>query len=213
MPLCRHVLWIIFYGSTAVHFSLVAADCYFPNGLLNELYQPCNRSSAHSMCCGTRGLDRCRNDGLCFDAPNNDMWRGSCSDPTWKSPACIKLCVEGTGTLLIIVDVLVRRRRIRSPVPTCQPVFQARMATRGLRTANESASVGMEASVVGRDPTPRAAAMVEGAFSSPTARSLRHILLPALRRARAASRHHGRRRHLCLYHPSLQYRRAIPPAE
>lgn len=134
MPSCLHMIWIVLYGSISVHFSSVAADCYFPNGLLNELYQPCDRSNEHSMCCGTRELDRCRNDGLCFDAPNNDIWRGSCTDPTWKSPACIKLCVEGTGKLLIFVDVLVRRRRIRSRsrAPTCQhanmssrPVWQS----------------------------------------------------------------------------------------
>jgi hypothetical protein len=25
------------------------------------------------------------------------IWRESCTDPTWKDPACIKLFVNGTG--------------------------------------------------------------------------------------------------------------------
>lgn len=213
MPSCLHMIWIVLYGSISVHFLSVAADCYFPSGLLNELYQPCDRSNEHSMCCGTRELDRCRKDGLCFDAPNNDIWRGSCTDPTWNSPACIKLCVEGTGTLLIMVDVLIRRRQIQSRAPICQHVFQTSMAIREARTANELRSVGMEASVVERDPTPRIAATVARAFLSSMALSLRQILLGAPQEAERASRHHGRRPHLCLYHQSPQYRIAIPPME
>ena len=39
----------------------------------------------------------CRSDGLCADAGNDALWRTACTDPTWKSPECIKLCVNGTS--------------------------------------------------------------------------------------------------------------------
>lgn len=120
MPSRLHMTWIVLYGSISIFSSSVAASCYLPNGtdsnngLPVDLYRPCDRSNEHSMCCRTQDRDPCRNDGLCFDARNNDIWRGSCTDPTWESPACIKLCVKGIGTLLLAFDVLVRRRLVRS---------------------------------------------------------------------------------------------------
>lgn len=85
-------------------FSTVIADCYFPNGtnsnigLSSELYQACGGGDKHSMCC-RMGRDQCRDDGLCSNYQRNEIWRESCTDPTWRSPSCVKLCVTGTGTL------------------------------------------------------------------------------------------------------------------
>ena len=57
------------------------------------------------MCCaqdlgspylnGKSGVD-CRSDGLCADAGNDAIYRVACTDQTWQSPECIKLCVNGT---------------------------------------------------------------------------------------------------------------------
>lgn len=83
--------------------SPVIASCYFPNGtdrnigLSSELYQACDGGGKHSMCC-QRNHDRCRSDGLCVNSQNNEIWRESCTDPTWRSPACVRLCVMGIGT-------------------------------------------------------------------------------------------------------------------
>lgn len=98
-------------GSTPSHFLIqivyffgvlclsTYAACYFPNGsdrnaeYDSEVYQPCNRSAEHSMCC--RANDhKCRSDGLCYDAWTRLVWRESCTDPTWNSSACVKLCTS-----------------------------------------------------------------------------------------------------------------------
>lgn len=68
------------------------------------LYAPCNISAPVSMCCAI-GVNRtyqdvCIDGGLCHNAfyGNRDQyWRESCTDPTWKDPACVKLFVNGTG--------------------------------------------------------------------------------------------------------------------
>ncbi|PMD18304.1 hypothetical protein NA56DRAFT_751593 [Hyaloscypha hepaticicola] len=78
----------------------VSANSYDPNGdnrngnsTGTPLYQPCLPGDSASMCCRVDASDQCRSDGLCFDGTN--LWRESCTDPTWASPSCIKLCVNG----------------------------------------------------------------------------------------------------------------------
>lgn len=42
--------------------------------------------------------DECRSDGLCLSTwYDNNVWRDFCTDSTWESPSCQKLCVNGTG--------------------------------------------------------------------------------------------------------------------
>ncbi|KAL8861908.1 MAG: hypothetical protein Q9178_001777 [Gyalolechia marmorata] len=51
------------------------------------------------MCCGTNNRavpDTPRKDGLCQNGVT--IWRESCTDPTWKSPSCVKLCIDGIST-------------------------------------------------------------------------------------------------------------------
>jgi hypothetical protein len=82
--------------------SSASANCYDPNGNNRNgyitgtaaPYQPCNPGDLASMCCSV-AFNECRSDGLCFDGTT--LWRESCTDPTWQSPSCIKLCVNGTG--------------------------------------------------------------------------------------------------------------------
>ncbi|KAM7218995.1 hypothetical protein V8F06_005587 [Rhypophila decipiens] len=78
----------------------VSGACYRPDGVdRNALpwikdndYQPCNKGGGHSMCCSTQSFDTCRPNGLCYNEGAKLLWRESCTDPTWKDPACIKLC-------------------------------------------------------------------------------------------------------------------------
>ena len=79
------------------------AICYYPNGTaagfdIHDL-QPCNNAPAiHSMCCNlnnTQTPDRCNSDGLCIPPKNEKLWRHSCTDHTWKDPACLDLCTSG----------------------------------------------------------------------------------------------------------------------
>ncbi|KAL8784137.1 MAG: hypothetical protein Q9195_009161 [Heterodermia aff. obscurata] len=95
--------------SLAFLFSTATAACYYQNGTdvtkfnpANKSYQPCNVTAQASMCCRINldagsPKDHCRPDGLC-DSPNHEfLWRESCSDPTWKSPHCQKLCLNYDG--------------------------------------------------------------------------------------------------------------------
>ena len=73
------------------------ANCYYPNGtdrnegFPNDTYFPINPGDDFSMCCSHLG-DKPRSDGLCANADGSVIWRESCTDRTWSSPKCIKLC-------------------------------------------------------------------------------------------------------------------------
>lgn len=96
--------FIIFY--LHIFPSKTFAACYKPNGIdVNEQlnlddYQPCDGGDDESMCCALNRLypDKCRSDGLCsgYRYPDIAIWRDSCTDPTWKSPKCLKLCTQGS---------------------------------------------------------------------------------------------------------------------
>lgn len=84
----------------------ISAICYTPNGTDTKLiggqdwYQPCNAHAEFSMCCAlNRGnkSDRCRGDGLCVNDVGGHLWRESCTDPTWQSSSCLKLCLTETN--------------------------------------------------------------------------------------------------------------------
>lgn len=92
-------------------FSSVRAQCYYPNGTLepSPVYQPCGSGSGSdtfTMCCASNGTngapaDKCLNNGLCsyidLATGTNQTWRESCTDPSWRSPSCVKFCLEGSG--------------------------------------------------------------------------------------------------------------------
>jgi hypothetical protein len=90
-----------------------SAACYTPEGLDRNVmidvsegyyYAPCDNVVPVSMCCAigpgrvaADSADTCIPGGLCYNQGANLYWRESCTDPTWASPACIKLFVNGTG--------------------------------------------------------------------------------------------------------------------
>ncbi|KAI1079080.1 hypothetical protein F5B20DRAFT_581497 [Whalleya microplaca] len=89
--------------------SVVAATtCYRPDGsAVDSTYRACNGTAEYSMCCHTgvvlangdpyNGGDACGSGasyGLC-GITGTQLWRESCTDPTWKSSACLKLCADG----------------------------------------------------------------------------------------------------------------------
>lgn len=92
-------------------FQGVSATCYTPSGqdrnlLYSEgsnVYLPCNKGDEFSMCCAlnrpshARPPDGCRRDGLCLspDMKNPTLWRESCTDPSWRSPSCTRICLDG----------------------------------------------------------------------------------------------------------------------
>lgn len=80
----------------------IVAECYLPNGVdrnkakdaPDHNYQPCKNSTEASMCCNSGTGDICRDNGLCYNPSSKQIWRESCTDPTWKSPGCLKLCAD-----------------------------------------------------------------------------------------------------------------------
>lgn len=71
-------------------------------GLPSNLYEACDSRASVSMCCaldstspflnGDSGT-RCYKDGLCINERGNKITRTACTDETWDSPLCTKLCV------------------------------------------------------------------------------------------------------------------------
>lgn len=107
VPNIRYILSL--YSVFADVFSLWAsATCYYPNGsdanayLPQDEYQSSDGGDKFSMCCALNKSrpNLCRSDGLCQSTIDQFIWRESCTDPYWKSPSCIKLCVHGTGKSL-----------------------------------------------------------------------------------------------------------------
>lgn len=70
--------------------------CYYPDGNQQTADTPCDASAADSHCCGSK--DICLSNGLCFQVGGvQSVTRGSCTDATWSSPACSRLCIDGTS--------------------------------------------------------------------------------------------------------------------
>ena len=102
---CFYTVISLFPPFLLCFLSSTTATCYYPNGtaVINTNYQPCSNGTV-SMCCA---LDRdnsnsCLSNGLCHDpcTVNHDcnhgspgqFWRESCTDPSWTSPFCLRLC-------------------------------------------------------------------------------------------------------------------------
>lgn len=83
--------------------SLVSAKCYNYDGTAStSAFKACNGTGV-SMCCQLGASDDngdvCGSGstfGLC-GVTGSELTRESCTDPTWKDPACLKLCVTGAG--------------------------------------------------------------------------------------------------------------------
>lgn len=68
------------------------ATCYYPDGKVSGSV-PCNSTTTgYSSCCASGHL--CMSSGLCFT--RGLISRGSCTDPTWKDPACAQYCLDCT---------------------------------------------------------------------------------------------------------------------
>ncbi|KAE9365487.1 hypothetical protein N431DRAFT_549678 [Stipitochalara longipes BDJ] len=102
-----HLLLMAAASATAL------SNCYLPNGTalpFSAAYEPCIATeSVISMCCvlnvtalvnlglsATR-LDTCLPNGMCQPpAEVGGFARDLCTDPTWKSPNCLNICVRGS---------------------------------------------------------------------------------------------------------------------
>lgn len=85
-------LYILVLASIAV-----AQSCYYPNGnaVTSEQVFACS-NSAGSHCCPQNW--ECLNNGLCFHPSEQTIGRYSCTDKTWKSSLCPKVCTTSNGS-------------------------------------------------------------------------------------------------------------------
>ena len=100
-----HLALLLLYSLLPV---LISASCYEPDQdiIESDQYQPCGNgvsSDDASMCCAVRrdggSADECEKNGLCSNPliDVNDFWRESCTDQSWQSESCLKLCIDGKG--------------------------------------------------------------------------------------------------------------------
>ncbi|KAF7896947.1 uncharacterized protein EAF01_009350 [Botrytis porri] len=90
------IIWLV---------GLVEGQCYSFEGVeMDPTYKPCNGSAPVSMCCHlgvvNNGGDECGSGstyGLC-GISGTQLWRESCTDKTWQSPLCLRLCVGANDT-------------------------------------------------------------------------------------------------------------------
>lgn len=73
--------------------------CWFPDGQTNgksvsPQFVSCDPTAAQSPCCAYG--ETCTGNGLCLSG-NGLIYRGGCTDSTFKSSACPKNCVASTG--------------------------------------------------------------------------------------------------------------------
>lgn len=100
-----HILIIYMFTVLGIN-----AACYFPNRTEHDGGDkfPCDSTNGvESMCCNLRNTTKagsCRSDGLCMPSDNSQLWRGPCTDRTWKDLACLPLCIEGEGEILQKID-------------------------------------------------------------------------------------------------------------
>ncbi|ERF76034.1 hypothetical protein EPUS_01367 [Endocarpon pusillum Z07020] len=111
-PYCNIILLLSpFLSLLPAHCS---AGCFTPNGTNingfngyedDAIYAPCKNGTSASMCCAIGPLrgspDNCFEDGsgLCYNknvGPYVHFWRESCTDPTWRDPACVELFTNST---------------------------------------------------------------------------------------------------------------------
>jgi hypothetical protein len=84
--------------SLLVHLGLLQTclgkKCYYPGGEEATGDYPCDSDAEHSACCAGGTLGKaCLANKLCW-SPGMRFARGSCTDPSFKSPACPDYCTR-----------------------------------------------------------------------------------------------------------------------
>jgi hypothetical protein len=87
-----HILWVT--GIIVLLFGLAAMEttCYLPDGSVVDGDAPCLNNTLPSVCCGQGST--CLASGLCFDPNDEVFYRSSCTDQTWTSAACTRICAS-----------------------------------------------------------------------------------------------------------------------
>lgn len=90
------VLSVFYHWTWLIRASSVNPTCYFPNGGIAPNYQPCNSTvDADSSVCCELSTSVCGSKGLCYGS-NGYLYRGGCTDRSWKSAHCPTYCLQST---------------------------------------------------------------------------------------------------------------------
>lgn len=95
--ICIEIVFLSLARSTA-SASTNSRTCYYPDKSISK-GTPCDPNAAVSPCCGPGFI--CLSNGLCSPGPEDrksyqyDLYRSACTDPTWNSTACPRLCFGG----------------------------------------------------------------------------------------------------------------------
>lgn len=96
--------------AAALHHAATAKQtCYFPDGITVDADGfPCNTSSSvtASKCCRT--FEACLAGGVCYTQWDSVIYRRSCTDRTFKDPACPGPCLNGNTSLQLEQLILER---------------------------------------------------------------------------------------------------------
>lgn len=87
--------YLAYLGLLATHTRVaLGKKCYYVDGTEAGIDYPCNPDAENSFCCGMSPWGfACLENGLC-QSEDGKIVRGSCTDKTWKSDACTKLCMS-----------------------------------------------------------------------------------------------------------------------
>ena len=92
---------IVFFGRLSSEQTMANANCYYPDGSIATADTPCNSAAngtSVSPCCANSNI--CVDNALCLTPCLTVnrlpiIYRGSCTDKTWKSPECAQYCSDG----------------------------------------------------------------------------------------------------------------------
>ncbi|KAF1830908.1 hypothetical protein BDW02DRAFT_650312 [Decorospora gaudefroyi] len=75
--------------------SVGICDCFYPDGRNATDLHVCLPDAAVSHCC--RSSDSCLSNGMCFSSGLGSIVRRACTDKTWKSQECPRICTDTLG--------------------------------------------------------------------------------------------------------------------
>ncbi|KAL8777602.1 MAG: hypothetical protein Q9213_007788 [Squamulea squamosa] len=76
----------------------VSSTCYFDSGTIATTHIPCNVSAVGTTQCCQHGA-ACLTTGLCMLSYDSSFNTGSCTDKSWNSQQCFRMCPGNRGAL------------------------------------------------------------------------------------------------------------------
>lgn len=84
-------------GAILLAHHVWAEPCYYPEDTIAGGHTPCT-DGQHTACCyndDDSQHDSCYSNGMCMSRYFGFLYRGSCTDPTFRDPDCPNQCLAG----------------------------------------------------------------------------------------------------------------------